>query len=378
MSSSFFKKFLIVLFLVQTVVVFSQDSKALAKAYLIKAKESFKVKDNSSVEKYLNKSIQYFGENQPKELALLATKFYASNKKFQKAKKYAELYFKVEKNKDSKEYNEMLLTFIDIEDNIDSGVVVQKTEVTVKEVKKEIPTVIKTPKKLTSKKLKAKVGKTLREAYLLSKKYYSLKKYDFAKQNLDRFFALNPKKGTRFYKEMQEVKSKVDNEFVEIVEDEKDVEETVIESTETDEGVTEDVVETIDENVEKSDVSFAIIEEVPIFPGCSGTRKEKVNCLNVKIKNHIGRKFNAELVNDLGLSPGVKKIWISFRINEEGRVEDVFARAPHPKLKKEGVRVVSSLPKMEPGKQSGKPVGMKYSIPISFNVEAISKTDKDN
>ncbi|MCM2301938.1 MAG: energy transducer TonB, partial [Flavobacteriaceae bacterium] len=28
-----------------------------------------------------------------------------------------------------------------------------------------------------------------------------------------------------------------------------------------------------------------------------------------------------------------------------------------------------SLPKMQPGKQRGRPVGVKYSLPITFNVE---------
>ena len=376
MSSSFFKKVLIVLFLAQTVSVFSQDSKALAKAYLIKAEESFKAKDNSNTEKYLNKSIQYFGENQPKELALLATKFYVTNKKYPQAKKFADLYFKVEKNKNSREYNEMLLTFIDIEDNIDSGVVVQDTIVTIKEVKKEMPTVTKSPKKVTPKKQKAKVGKTLREAYTLSKKYFSLKKYNYAKQNLDQFFALKPKKGTRFYKEMLEVKSKVDKENVGIIEGEKEVEETVIESTETDEDApVEEVIETITEDVSTKDVAFAIIEEVPIFPGCSGTRKEKADCLSQGLRRVVIKNFNADLVSTLGLSPGKKKIWVFFRIDETGEITDISARAPHNQLKEEGVRVAKLIPKMQPGKQQGKPVGMKYTLPITFNVEVSNGED---
>lgn len=358
MKSYYFKRLLIVLFLAQSVIVFSQDSEALAKAYLIKAEESFKSKDNINAEKYLNKSIQYFGENQPKELALLATKLYVTNKKYLEAKKFADLYFKVEKNKNSKEYNEMLLTFIDIEDNIDSGLVVQDTIVTVKEVKKDTPIVSNNPpKKLVKKKGKIVIGETLRETYLLSKKYFDSKKYDFAKQNLDKFFILKPKKGTRFYNEMLEMKSKVDKETEEVVEDEKDVEETIIESTETDEGALNE------------DVPFAIIEEVPVFPGCTGTRKEKSTCLNKSLKRHVLRKFNADLANELGLSPGKKKIWIVFRIDEEGNIANVTVRAPHPKLKKEGIRIASLIPKMEPGKQRGKPVGMKYTLPISFNVE---------
>ena len=126
-------------------------------------------------------------------------------------------------------------------------------------------------------------------------------------------------------------------------------------------------VEEAEEVVE--DVPFAIIEEVPVFPGCKGTRAEKSKCLNAKIKKHVSRRFNGDLAGELGLSPGKKKIWVVFRIDPKGNITEINARAPHPRLKKEAIRVAKTLPKMIPGKQRGVPVGMKYTLPISFNVE---------
>jgi protein TonB len=161
-------------------------------------------------------------------------------------------------------------------------------------------------------------------------------------------------------------------DVLEVVEDEKEVEETVIESTETDETeavIVEEIEEVEEDEGIVEDVPFAIIEEVPVFPGCTGTRKQKSDCLNKKIKKHVVRRFNAELAGDLGLSPGKKKIWVVFRIDPTGRITDVNARAPHPRLKKEAIRVTNTLPKMTPGKQRGVAVGMKYTLPISFNVE---------
>ncbi|MGA9324525.1 MAG: energy transducer TonB, partial [Salegentibacter sp.] len=35
----------------------------------------------------------------------------------------------------------------------------------------------------------------------------------------------------------------------------------------------------------------------------------------------------------------------------------------------EAARVINSLPKMQPGKQRGKPVGVMYSLPIIFQVQ---------
>lgn len=161
-------------------------------------------------------------------------------------------------------------------------------------------------------------------------------------------------------------------EKIEVVEDEKEVEETVIESTETDETEAvevEEIVEVEEEEEVVADVPFAIIEEVPVFPGCKGTRKQKADCLNKNIRRHVLRKFNADLANELGLSPGKKKIYVGFRIDKTGNIVDIQARAPHPRLRKEAERVTKTLPKMIPGKQRGKPVGMRYTLPISFNVE---------
>ena len=115
------------------------------------------------------------------------------------------------------------------------------------------------------------------------------------------------------------------------------------------------------------EVSFAVIEEVPVFPGCTGTRKEKSECLNKGIRRFVVKNFNADVSK--GLPKGRKKIWIVFRIDENGNVTNINARAPHPKLKEEAMRVARLLPKMEPGKQLGKAVGMKYTLPISFTVE---------
>ena len=155
---------------------------------------------------------------------------------------------------------------------------------------------------------------------------------------------------------------------IEVVEDEEEIEETVIESTETDENEAVEVEEIIEvEEVEEviEDVPFAIIEDVPVFPGCKGSKAQLRACL----QEHVNKKFNADLASDLGLAPGVKRIFVMFKIDKTGNITDVMARAPHKRLQEEAIRVVQSLPKMTPGKQRGRPVGVKYSLPIAFKVE---------
>ena len=159
-------------------------------------------------------------------------------------------------------------------------------------------------------------------------------------------------------------------EVIEIVEDEEEIEETVIESTETDQEEEIDIedldVEEVEEDVE---VPFAVIENVPVFPGCDkGNNAKKRKCMSEKIAKFVQRKFNTELAGDLGLS-GRQRISVIFKIDRSGNVTGVRARAPHPRLEKEAQRVINLLPKMQPGKQRGKAVIVPYALPIIFKVQ---------
>ena len=77
--------------------------------------------------------------------------------------------------------------------------------------------------------------------------------------------------------------------------------------------------------------------------------------MSQKITKFVQRKFNTDLAGDLGLS-GRQRISVIFKIDKNGDVVGVRARAPHPRLVKEATRVVNLLPKMKPGKQRGKAV----------------------
>ena len=161
-------------------------------------------------------------------------------------------------------------------------------------------------------------------------------------------------------------------EVIEVVEDEKEVEETVLESTETDENEAveiEEIEEVVEVEEVAEDVPFAIIEDAPVYPGCKGTKAQKKQCLQDKIKKHVNRKYNTGLAGDLGLDPGKKKVYVQFKIDKTGSITDVRARGPHARLEKEAKRVVNLLPKMIPGKQRGRAVGVKYTLPITLLVE---------
>ena len=160
-------------------------------------------------------------------------------------------------------------------------------------------------------------------------------------------------------------------EKIEVVDDD-DVNETDIQSKVPDETEALEManIEEVDEPVEViEDVPFTIIEDMPVFPGCKGSKKELKSCFNKKMQKHFQRKFNADLPNDLGMSPGKKRIIMLFKIDKVGNIVDIIAKAPHPKLQKEAIRIIKLLPKMKPGRQRGKSVGVKYTLPMRIEVE---------
>jgi len=83
---------------------------------------------------------------------------------------------------------------------------------------------------------------------------------------------------------------------------------------------------------------------------------------------HIQKNFNAALAQELGLSPGIKKIFIQFTISKTGDIINIKIRAPHKSLEKEAMRVMKLLPKMTPGMQRNRPVNVRYVQPIIFKV----------
>ena len=120
------------------------------------------------------------------------------------------------------------------------------------------------------------------------------------------------------------------------------------------------------DNVE---VSFSTVENVPIFPGCDkGNNAERRKCMSQKIIKFVQKEFNVNIARNLGLY-GRQRISVIFKINKKGNVVGVRARAPHPNLKKEAIRVVNMIPKMKPGMQLGKAVIVPYSLPIIFQVQ---------
>ena len=158
-------------------------------------------------------------------------------------------------------------------------------------------------------------------------------------------------------------------EVIEVVEDEEEVEETVIESTETNEDEIVEVEEVeIEEEFEDVDVPFAVIEDVPIFPGCEKVAKsERRNCFQEQMNKHIRKNFRyPEIAQEMGIQG---RVYVNFIIAKDGSISNIRMRGPDKNLEAEAQRIISKLPQMTPGKQRGRAVRVPFSIPITFRLQ---------
>jgi len=122
-----------------------------------------------------------------------------------------------------------------------------------------------------------------------------------------------------------------------------------------------------DKNLE---VPFAIVEDVPVFPGCEEVARNKKNeCFQEKLNEHIIK--NLKYPKQASKKNTQGRVSVLFVINSEGNIEGITTKAPAgcELLEEEAVRIMSLLPKMEPGKFRGKPVNVKYAQPIIFNLK---------
>lgn len=160
--------------------------------------------------------------------------------------------------------------------------------------------------------------------------------------------------------------------IIEVVDDEVEIEETVIQSTEMNQEteisyiVAVDDIE-VEEVEEEVTVPFAVIEDIPVFPGCEqGSKAEKRACFQQKMQQHIQKNFHYP---DIAVEMGIQgKVYVQFIIDTGGHITNIRTRGPDLLLEREAERIIASLPKMTPGKQRGRAVKVPYSIPVNFKL----------
>ena len=111
------------------------------------------------------------------------------------------------------------------------------------------------------------------------------------------------------------------------------------------------------EEEEEEQVIHIRVEKMPEFPG----GQEALNRFLVRnIKYPL-------LAQENGIQGRVVR---QFVVNSDGSIVDIsVVRGVEESLDKEAIRVIKSMPKWTPGRQGGKSVRVKYTLPIRFKLQ---------
>jgi protein TonB len=116
-------------------------------------------------------------------------------------------------------------------------------------------------------------------------------------------------------------------------------------------------VEAAVEAAPKEDQIFTVVEQNPEFPG-------GMAALGQFLGKNIRYPPAASRANISG------RVFVSFVVNTDGSIQDVTVlKGLGFGTDEEAMRVVKAMPKWRPGKQSGRPVRVKYNLPINFQLE---------
>ena len=106
----------------------------------------------------------------------------------------------------------------------------------------------------------------------------------------------------------------------------------------------------------KNNMVYDVVEVMPQYPG------GQIAMLKYIMENI---KYPEQAMKE-----GIQgRVAVRFIVEKDGSISDVKPiLSVHPLLNKEAVRVVESMPKWTPGKQNGKPVRVRFNVPVMFKL----------
>ena len=115
----------------------------------------------------------------------------------------------------------------------------------------------------------------------------------------------------------------------------------------------------------EEEVIFQVVEQMPEFPG---GMSEAMKFLAKNIKYPVAAQ-QAKIEG---------RVILQFVVGKDGSISDVHTvRSVSPELDAEAIRVVSMMPKWNPGKQRGKAVPVSYTMPIMFRLQGPTPKAKE-
>lgn len=113
----------------------------------------------------------------------------------------------------------------------------------------------------------------------------------------------------------------------------------------------------VEEEEESSQQIFTVVEQMPEFPGGQGA-----------LLQYLAKSIKYPVIAQENGIQG--RVSCSFVINRDGAIVDAeVIRGVDPSLDKEALRVINTMPKWKPGMQRGKPVRVKYTVPVTFRLQ---------
>lgn len=108
---------------------------------------------------------------------------------------------------------------------------------------------------------------------------------------------------------------------------------------------------------EDDNVVFVVVESMPSFPGGDAAL---FKYLNDNIKYPV-------IAQESGIQG---RVICQFVVNRDGSIVDIeVVRSVDKSLDAEAIRVIKNMPKWSPGKQRGKTVRVKYTLPVNFRLQ---------
>ncbi|MBP6454049.1 hypothetical protein SDC9_36228 [bioreactor metagenome] len=151
------------------------------------------------------------------------------------------------------------------------------------------------------------------------------------------------------------------SDVIEIVDDDMKIENELIINTEDDKNlgvqIKDYVKGPVEEVIEDEEIPFTIVEEKPSFQGGDE---------NTFTKWVASKLVYPEIAKENGVQG---RVILQFLVGTDGSVSDVkVVRGVDASLDKEAARVVASSPKWKPGRQRNKPVKVRYTFPVIFQL----------
>lgn len=112
---------------------------------------------------------------------------------------------------------------------------------------------------------------------------------------------------------------------------------------------------------------YEVVENMPEFPNGGMTALMKYLSDNIRYP---------EAAHKAGIQG---RVTVQFVVGKDGSIGNVsILRGVNADLDAEAIRVISSMPKWEPGTQKGEPVKVKYTVPVMFRLapEPVEKIDE--